>query len=1274
MSFPQINSRQSFAALELETLAYWKANNTFQKSLEIREGAPEFNFYDGPPFATGTPHYGHLLAGTIKDVIPRYQTMQGKFVERRFGWDCHGLPIENIVEKKLGISGKKDIEDKVGVFEFNEQCRANVFGYTDVWRQTVERMGRWVDMDNDYKTMDTDFMESVWWVFKSIYDKGYVYESYRVVPYCPRCSTPLSNFEVNQGYEDKQDKAVTVKFKVKNEENTYILAWTTTPWTLPANLGLAVKKDFDYVKAKVFSGKWDKFWKAQYEIHILSKKIYEDAINNKWSYKDVYNGALDEIPDWYERPIINEHDISFVKTYKWTQLVWLEYEPIFPDFITQLGTVSDDVVLGENAYKVVPGHHVTTDSGTGVVHIAPAYGIDDSEIGQKEKLGFISHIDAIGHTTGLLSDNDVYVFDFNQIVIDRLKAEKKLIHIGTIDHSYPHCYRCHTPLIYRAISAWYINVESLKDRMIVNNQKVNWMPDNIKDGRFGKWVEGARDWNISRNRYWGSAIPVWKSEDGDIIVIGSVKELYEANKEFGQIFEKDGKYFYTDSKQPVDLHKHFVDQIKLSKDGKTYMRIPEVLDCWFESGSMPYASKHYPFERKAEFDEIFPADFIAEGLDQTRGWFYTLLILGTALFDNTPFLNVIVNGIILAEDGRKMSKSLKNYPDPLELVEKHGADALRFYLLSSPVVKADDLRFSEAGVEEVVKKVLLPLWNTYSFFTTYANIDGWTPSGTRITMMRHGETDANAGKRISDAGEVSPLNETGRKQAQKAGAQMKKEGRNFDIIIASPALRTQETARIVAEELGYTGEIIVVPELIERNAGECSGKSHTEIENWYKEKTGKNLDGPYHYRAAYEHGGGEHEENHQTRVEWAINDILAKYPGKRVLVVAHGGTSRAFNIHFFNLSMEEWYGRDGRIDNAEYRDFLSVPLTNNLDTWIVSRLNRLTATVAGGFESYDLQIPTRAITEFMDDLTNWYVRRSRRRFWKSENDGDKFEAYETLYHVLTTLTKVMAPITPMISEAVYRGLTGHESVHLERFPEFTRAHMFDSLESDMKQARDIITLGLALRGQKKLRVRQPLASITIGENLSEYFQEIIREELNVKEVKIEDMSHVARKICKPNAKLIGPRFGKAVQDVIIQAKSGNFQDLDNGRIQVGEYVLEAGEYEIAYEPLDGVTLDVISGTGMVIAMDTIITEELELEGYARDLVRVIQDLRKDAGYEVSDRVRVALHGEKMEEILALFADYITSETLSVIDENLVEGDISREIDVEGIIVKVVVKR
>jgi len=1233
--YPVVNPKQSFPTLERETLAYWKANNTFKKSLEIREWAPEFNFYDWPPFATGTPHYGHLLAGTIKDVIPRYQTMQGKYVERRFGWDCHGLPIENIVEKKLGISGKKDIEDKIGVYEFNEGCRANVFGYTDIWQQTVERMGRWVDMGNDYKTMDTDFMESVWWVFSEIYKKWLIYESYRVVPYCPRCSTPLSNFEVNQGYDDKQDKAVTVKFKIKGSANKYVLAWTTTPWTLPANLGLAVGSDIVYVELSD---------KASSETYILAK---------------------DRIASYYKNP----EDYTIVREYPGSCLVGMEYEPMFDDFVTlaEAGSLSKDIELGKNAYHIVPWHHVTTESGTGVVHIAPAYGEDDFQIGKKENLGFISHIDAIGHTTGLLSDNDVYVFDYNQIVIDRLKLEKKIIYIGTIDHSYPHCYRCHTPLIYRAISAWYVNVESIKDKMIANNEKITWVPDTIKHGRFGKWVEGARDWNISRNRYWGSAIPVWKSEDGDIMVIGSVEELYEANREFGQIYKENDTYFYTETKQPVDLHKHFVDQIKLSKDGKTYTRIPEVLDCWFESGSMPYASKHYPFEGKEDFK--FPADFIAEGLDQTRWWFYTLLILGTALFDNTPFLNVIVNGIILAEDGRKMSKSLQNYPDPMELLEQHGADALRFYMLSSPVVKADDLRFSEAWVEETVKKILLPLWNTYSFFTTYANIDNFVPNTTEIYFVRHGQTDANAEKRLSDGLDNSPLNAAGKIQAENAGKEiLANHAGNFDVIIASPLDRTRETAEIIAKTIGHKGEIVFDESFIERLGGKFSGMRFEDIER----EMGIKIDYSKSSHVQITHEWENLEDIH-NRVSDGYQKLLQKYQGKRILIVSHGWVYRPLLRFTKGLSLEEAYAFKG-IGNCEVVKLFAHPITNKLDTWIISRLNRLVATVVGGFEAYDLQIPTRAITEFMDELTNWYIRRSRRRFWKSENDGDKLGAYETLYHVLVTLTKVMAPITPMISEAVYRGLTGAESVHLERFPEFSRTSIFPTLDADMNRVREIITLGLALRWQKKIRVRQPLASITIGEPLSEYFQEIICEELNVKEVKIEDMSHVARKICKPNAKLIGAKFWKAVQDIIREAKAGNFSELDAGQIQVGEYILENWEYEIAYEPIEWVSLDVMSGSGMVVAMDTEITKELELEGYARDIVRIIQDLRKEAGYSVSDRIRVNLSGDSIDSILALFSDYITSETLSTIDPSLTSGDLSKEIEMEGMKVNVVVKK
>jgi isoleucyl-tRNA synthetase len=772
--FTPADPKQSFPKLEEQILAYWKEHNIFKRSLENRKDAKEYSFYDGPPFATGTPHYGHLLGGMLKDVMPRYQTMRGHYVERRFGWDCHGLPIENLVEKKLGISGKRDIEDKIGISAFNEACRENIFTYVDVWRQTVERMGRWVDMDDDYKTMDPDFMESVWWVFKSVFDKGLIYESRRVVHYCPRCSTPLSNFEVNQGYADKQDKAVTVKFKLKDQEK-FILAWTTTPWTLPANLGLAVGEDIDYVELRdVASG----------EIYILASEC---------------------ISTYYKK----EEEYAIERTMKGKDLLGLAYEPIIPDVQehADLGTLLHDAELGSNVYHVIAGHHVTTDSGTGIVHIAPAFGEDDFIIGERGSLGFFAHIDAVGNTQGLLEDNGVFVFEYNDIVIRKLKEQKKIIHIGTIDHSYPFCYRCDTPLIFRAIPSWYLAVEKIKDRMIANNVQIRWIPDNIKHGRFGKWLEGARDWNISRNRYWGTPLPVWKNEDGELLVIGSMKELFEYNRPFGDISEKNGAYFFAKTGAPLDLHKHFMDEIRLSKNGKTYTRIPEVLDCWFESGSMPYCQKHYPFENKERFEKTFPADFIAEGLDQTRGWFYTLLILGTALFDKPPFLNVIVNGIILAEDGKKMSKRLKNYPDPDALMSKHGADAIRFYMLNSPVVKADDLRFSERGVEETVKSLLLPLWNTLSFFTTYANIDGFVPDMTEVSFVRHGEVDHNRDNRLAD-GNIDPdLNATGIEQAKKLAMDLRNSASSFDVIISSPQIRARHTAEIIAQQLGYQDEI-----------------------------------------------------------------------------------------------------------------------------------------------------------------------------------------------------------------------------------------------------------------------------------------------------------------------------------------------------------------------------------------------------------------------------------------------------------------------------------
>ncbi len=1055
--YPQVNTKQSFPKMEENILAFWKENKTFERSLEIRKWNEEFFFFDGPPFASWLPHYGHLLGWTLKDIIPRYQTMKGKYVERRFWWDCHGLPIENIVEKKLWISGKRDIEEKIWVFEFNEACRNDIMAYTDEWRRVVEKMWRWVDMDNDYKTMDTDFMESIWWVFKSLYDKDYIYESKRIVPYCPRCSTPLSNFEVNQGYEDKQDKSVTVKFKVKDTANKYILAWTTTPWTLPANLGLAVGKDIDYSE-------------------VLDKESGE-----------TYVLAADRVGSYYK----NEEEYIIVRTYKWECLEWIRYEALFNDFqlLDEAWELPKWLELGKNVYSVVIGHHVTTESGTGVVHIAPAYWEDDSIIGKKEWLWYVSHIDDTGNVETLSEYMWVYVFDFNETVIKLLKDRGVMVNMTTIDHSYPHCYRCHTPLIYRWISAWYVKVEEVSDRMVKNNEEINWVPDNIKHWRFGKWIENARDWNISRNRYWGSAMPIWKSEDKlEQLCVGSIEELYELNKEFWQIEKRGDKYFYVEFDIEVDLHKHYVDKIKIKspKTWSTMYRIPEVLDCWFESGSMPYASKHYPFADKENFK--YPGEFIAEWIDQTRGWFYTLLVLWTLLFDRTPFLNVIVNWMVLAEDWKKMSKSLNNYPDPELLISKHWADAIRFYMMNSWAVRAEDMKFSEAWVEETIKKVILPFWNTYAFFTTYANID--------------------------------------------------------------------------------------------------------------------------------------------------------------------------------NFSCE-----DGDI----YKH-LDDPNFNNLDKWMLSTLNELIKEVTEWFDSYDLNAVTRPIVSFMDNLTNWYIRRSRRRFWKSENDNDKMLAYKTLYQVLVDTAKVIAPLVPFVTEEVFKWLTNKESVHLELFPEY-RSDIIDlQLNSDMDKAQKIINLWLALRWSKKIRVRQPLSSITIWEELSSYYMEIIKEELNVKEVIVADMWSIAKKICKPNARLIGPRFGAKVQDIIREAKAGNFIELDDGWVKVGEYELMKWEFEIAYEVSETSTADIQAWFSMVIAMDTVVTDELLTEGYTRDIIRSIQDARKEAGYNVSDRITLNLIWDMRDRILEKFQSYIESETLSIISDDLTSGDITKEIDLDEVKFQIILKR
>lgn len=1059
-NFKKVDPKQSFPKLEEEILNFWEEKKIFKKSVENRDWREEFNFYDGPPFATWTPHYWHILAWTIKDVVPRFQTMIWKKVERKFGWDTHWLPIENIVEKKLEIKWKEDIECRVWVFDFNETCRKNVFWYVDEWKKTVARMWRWVDMENDYKTMDTDFMESVWWVFKNIYDKWLIYQWHRVVPYSVWMSTPLSNFEVNQGYKDKQDKTITVKFKVKDSEKKYILAWTTTPWTLPANLWLAVWKDLEYVE-------------------LMDK-----------SDKNIYILAKERISEYYK----NEDDYEILRTYKWSCLVWISYEPIFPDFKAQewSDNLGKEIFLWKNAYKVIAGHHVTTDSWTWIVHIAPAYWEDDYQIWKNEDLGFFSHINDAWKTENLIEDNWIWVFDFNEIVIEKLKKSGDVFKISTINHSYPHCWRSWIPLIYKAISAWYVNVEAIKEKMIENNQKINWVPSDIKNWRMWKWLEWAKDWNISRNRYWWSAIPVWQNEEKtEEICIGSIKELYELNKDFGQIYFENGKYFYTNTKKEVDLHKHFVDEIlvKNPKTWNTLKRIPEVLDCWFESGSMPYASKHFMGQDLEKiWDSLvskdwkfkFPADFIAEWLDQTRWWFYTLIILWTALFDETPFKNCIVNWIVLAEDWKKMSKSLQNYPAPELIFDKYWADAMRFYLLNSPVVEAQDFRFTETWVEEVVKKVILPLWNTYYFFTTYANIDNFEPKG---------------------------------------------------------------------------------------------------------------------------------------------------------------------------------------LKNRE----------NILDKWLISELNELTLEVRNAFEAYKLKDATKPILKFMDNLTNWYIRRSRKRFWKSENDSDKLQAYETLYLVLVEFTKILAPFMPFISEYIFKNLTWKESVHLEDFPVYDKNLIDLELNEKTETVQKIINLWLSFRANQKIRVRQPLKSIKITESLEDYYNEIIKEELNVKEIIVVDGSTLAKKICKPNWRNIWPKFWKDVKFIISEAKAWNFTELPNWNVKVWDFELDANDFDLVYEATEE-NSKIESGFWMVIAMDDKITEELKQEWFSRDIVRHIQEARKEADYMVDDRIFINIFSEELNETIKNFKEYIENETLSKFDENLKNPDLEKEIEIEWAKVKIFLRK
>ncbi len=1013
-----VSNKIAFPELEREILQFWQEHQTFRQSLELRRDAPEFVFYDGPPFATGLPHYGHLLAGTIKDILPRYQTMRGHYVERRFGWDCHGLPVEFEMEQELQISGKRQIEE-LGVDVFNEKCRGIVLRYTREWREIVTRMGRWVDFDHDYKTMDLPFMESIWWIFKTLWEKNLIYEGNKILPYCPRCATPLSNFETNQGYAEVQDPAITVRFAVDGQPHTYLLAWTTTPWTLPSNMALAVGADISYVKVR-------------------------DGEN-------IYLLAKDRFPAFYPQP----EQVQVLEELPGSALSGWRYAPLFPYFAAHKAA--------HGAFRVTTADFVTTADGTGVVHIAPGFGEDDHRLGLTKGLPMVCPVDDEGRFTAAVPDYAGRpVKETDRDIIHRLKAGGHLFHQATINHSYPHCWRCDAPLIYRAVSTWFVRVESLRERLLAANRQTRWMPEHLRDGRFGKWLEGARDWAISRNRYWGTPLPIWRTADGQhTVCVGSLAELEKLS---GQ--------------KLTDLHKHFVDPVTWTgPDGAELRRVPQVLDCWFESGAMPYAQQHYPFEHKARFEGHFPADFIAEGLDQTRGWFYTLMVLSTALFDRPAFKNVIVNGLVLAADGRKMSKRLKNYPDPAFMFDTYGADALRLYLIHSPVVRAEDLRFSEEGVKQCLRDFLIPLWNAYSFFVTYARVDGWQPN---VRCQ-------------------------------------KEDGRSTDTAASAPENLTADSSPLTSPHL--------------------------------------------------------------------------------------------------------------------------------LDRWVLSALDRLTAEVTTAMDAYDLQQAVRPFVRFVEDLTNWYIRRSRRRFWKSSDDADKAQAYATLYTVLLTLSKIAAPFVPFISEAIYRNLRTPEqpaSVHLCDFPAADSRRRDPALEAQMDAVMTVVQLGRAVRAERNLKVRQPLAAAHVVcravDRLDQVraLQELIADELNVKTVVFNhDETELVNLSAKPDFKKLGPRLGPKVKQaagLIQQWPSAKLNALLQGErvtLELDGLTCDITSDDLAIQRQPKHGLAVASAGELVVALEIDLTDALVREGLARELVNRIQNLRKEADLEVTRRIRLHLAADEL---------------------------------------------
>ncbi|MCK5509963.1 isoleucine--tRNA ligase [Candidatus Parcubacteria bacterium] len=980
--------KNPFSLMEEDVLKFWENNKIFEKSVEREAPNGDYVFYDGPPFATGTPHYGHLAGSIMKDVIPRYWTMRGYRVERRWGWDCHGLPIENIVEKEMGSKSKKDIEE-IGVEKFNEMCRSKVLDYVDEWKKTIKRLGRWADMENCYKTMDLDFMESVWWVFKELYDKGLIYEGYRSMHICPRCETTLSQSEVAEGYRDIKDLSVVAKFELEDEPGTYVLAWTTTPWTLIGNVALAVGHDISYAKIKIDN----KFY-----------YIAKDCLINTLKQRNVHEAI--------------KFDGAEISSVKGIDLVGKKYKPIF-DYYEK----DEKLENRENGWKIYGADFVNTEEGTGVVHIAPAFGDDDMNLGKEHNLPFIQHVGMDGIIKDEAKDfkgmNVKPIGDHQKTDIEIIKylAHNNLLFFKKkFEHSYPHCWRCDMPLINYATSSWFVNVLKIKDKMLETAKEINWSPAHIKDGRFGNWLEGARDWSISRQRFWASVMPIWKCEKcGKLEVFGSVKELENARR--NRALPCSGA-ICADDEKITDLHKHIVDKItfKCEKCDGEMRRIPDVLDTWFDSGSMPYAQMHYPFENKEKFEKNFPAEFIAEGVDQTRCWFYYLHVISNGIKEKHAYKNVIVNGIVLAEDGKKMAKKLQNYPDPSYIFEKYSADALRYYLLSSPVMLAENLNFSEDGVKESLRKNVMLLWNVCKFYGLFAG------------------------------------------------------------------------------------------------------------------------------------------------------------------------------------------------DVVETKNFSSVQSDNILDKWIIARLNQLVCEVSENMDKYNLPKATRPISEFINDLSTWYIRRSRNRF-KGGDENDKAQALKTTKHVLMNFSKIIAPVMPFIAEQVWQKVTGFnfenkdKSVHLEGWP--NAGKIDKNIIAEMEATRKIVELGLAKRDETGIKVRQPLSKLKVKSEklkVEKEYIDLIKDELNVKTVE----TH-----CNASDK----------------------------------------ESELKVE------------------LDTKLTPELKQEGIKREIVRTINSMRKNAGLTISNRIVLFWQSENQDIIKAIkkYQKDICDDVLAdeIKNEKNDEIDIQKEIDLDG---------